>query len=177
MASHDLYDAVNEFFRVCLAALEDTRGGAPECAYIAEGPPTWDACPCLVVYAGGPAVGDTFPLQPSLAPLHREATAGKVNLVAITAISLRCVPVLGEDGTLPQPAEHAAAAAEILDDMWALWNHVGAAKRHGTLFAPREREFGLDPAVPLNPQGEAGGCQITVRTELGGYDPFADSSS
>jgi hypothetical protein len=172
MASSDLYDAAHEFFNVCLAALADTRGGQPECAYIAEGPPAWDSCPCLICWVGGPAVGDTFPLQPALAPMHRFAV-GQVNVVSFTALSLRCAAELSEGGGLPTPAEHETAAAQVADDMWAMWNHLLSAKRHGTLFPPKEREFSLEPTVAVNPAGGAAGAQMTVRVQLDGYDPFA----
>jgi len=172
MAAHDLYDLLQEFFAACYAALADTRGGQPECAYVSEGPPSFDACPCLVAWIGGPAPAATFPLQPSLAEMQR-FQVGQVNLVSLTALSLRCAATVGDDGILPQPPDHEAAAAEIADDMWAIWNHLIAGKRRGTLFAPKERNFALEPTVALNPEGGAAGAQMTVRVELGGYDPFA----
>lgn len=168
---HGLYDALDEFFEVCKTALATTIGGLPECAYISPGPPAWDACPCLIVYAGGPAVGDTFPLQPALAPLHRVQLERQVNLVPLTAIILRCQPAIDENGILPQPEENAAAAREVLEDAWALWNHLRAAKSAATLFAPKEREFSLEPGIAYNPQGAAVGAAITVRTQLDGYTP------
>lgn len=167
----DLYDALVEFFGVCKTALAETASGCPECAYISPGPPAWDSCPCLIVYSGGPTVGDTFPLQPALAPLHRIQLERQVNLVALTAIALRCQPIIDEGGRLPSPDEQAAAAREVLEDAWALWNHLRAAKTAGTLFAPREREFELTPGIAYNPQGEAVGAAITVRTQLDGYTP------
>jgi hypothetical protein len=172
VASTDLYDALEEFFEVCKQALADTPGGLPECAYISEGPPAWDSCPCLIVYAAGPTVGDTLPLQPTLQPLHRIALARQVNIVAMTALALRCSPLIHDDGeTLPTPDEHAAAAREINADSWALWNHLRHAKKTGALFPPREREFSLEPSVSLNPEGGAAGCAVTIRVELDGYDP------
>lgn len=172
MASTDLFAAMDEFFNACYDALADTPGGQPECAYIAEGPPAWDTCPCLVIHAGGPRVADTFPLQPALAPMHRAVIQGQVNLVTLTATILRCSPQIGEDGmTLPTPAEHAAAARETSSDLWAIWNHLLNAKRTAALFAPKTREFALDPAVSVNTQGGCAGWQITIQTELDGYRP------
>lgn len=161
------------FFDVCYAALADTPGGQPECAYVAEGPPAWDVCPCLTVYAGGPQVADTFPLQPSLNPTHRVALWGEVDMVTLTATILRCSPVIGDDGLLPTPAAHAAAAQQTSADLWAIWNHLKQAHRDETLFPPKRREFALDPAVAVNPQGGCAGWQISLRVRLDGYDPTA----
>jgi hypothetical protein len=167
--SGDLFAAIQEFFNICVAALADTPAGAPQCAYISPGVPAWDACPCLVVHCGGPVVADTFPLQPALGPDHRVTVHGQVNLIVLTATILRCVPVITEEGGLPQPADFAAATQQTSADLWAIWNHVRQAKHDGTLFAPREREFRFEPPVAVNQQGGAGGWQITVRTELDGY--------
>lgn len=167
----DLYLALEEFFEVCKTALAATDAGLPECRYLAAGPPAWDACPCLIGYAGGPAVGDTFPLQPALAPMHRIQLERQVNLVPLTAIALRCQPEIDDNGTLPTPQEQAAAAKTVLQDVWALWNHLRAAKSSAALFAPKEREFSLEPGIAYNPQGAAVGAAITVRTQLDGYTP------
>lgn len=169
--SGDLYDAVEAYFNVCLAALADTPGGAPPCAYISEGVPLWDTCPCLVVYAGGPAIADTFPLQPVLAPGHRAALGISVNLVTITALVLRCATVIDETGSLPQPAAHAAVARQTAADAWAIWNHVRQAKRDETLFPPRERELFMEAAAVQNQEGGCTGWSISLRTELDGYHP------
>jgi len=166
-----LYEAMTEMLDVCVAALADTPDGAPDCRYLAPGPPAWDTYPCLIVYAGGPAIADTFPLQPVLSPGHRVAVMGEVNLVAITATILRCAPVIDEGGQLPQAGEMDAATRQTSADLWATWNHLRQAKKDGTLFAPTTREFFLDPAVAVNPAGGACGWQVTVRTQLDGYRP------
>lgn len=170
-ASSDLFTALTNFFDVCYAALADTKGGQPACAYVSEGPPAWDSCPCLIAWTGAPAVGDTFPLQPALAPMHRIQLERQVNIVTFTAVVLRCQPILGDNGELPQPAEHAAVTEEINDDMWAMWNWLREAKRQEILFPPKIREFSLEPGIAYNPAGGAAGSAITIRTELDGYVP------
>lgn len=168
--SLDLHAACLELQEACLVALADTPDGAPECSYISPGPPPWDTFPCLIVYAVGPAPGDTFPLQPALAPGHRVTTNGQVNLVTITATILRCAWEVADDAPeVIDPAAITKTAEQTNADVWALWNHLRAAKRAGTLFAPREREFFLEPPAAVNQQGGAAGWQFTVRTELGGY--------
>lgn len=166
-----IYDALHDVFDVAKEALATTVGGLPECAYVAPGTPAWDACPCLIVYSGGPSVGDTFPLQPALASLHRIATTGMVNLVTLNVLSLRCAPLIDDNGILPTPADQDAAAKEVYSDVWALWNWFAAKKRDLTLFPPKEREFSLDPGILVNPQGGAAGSIISIRTQLDGYTP------
>lgn len=162
---------LEEFFEACVEALRDTPAGPPDCAYIAEGPPPWDACPCLIVWAGGPATADTLPLQPMLSPGHRAESQGMVNLVSITATVLRCSTLFDDSGHPPQPAQHAAVAEQTSADVWAIRNHVRAAKKAETLFAPRSRELFFDPTVAVNPMGGCAGWQIPFRVTLDGYNP------
>jgi hypothetical protein len=169
--SDRLFAALEDFFAVCYAALADTRGGQPACSYLAEGPPAWDACPCLICWTGAPNVGDTFPLQPALSPLHRIQLGRQVNIITFNVVVLRCQPIIDDSGDLPTPAEHAAATAEINDDMWALWNWLKEAKRQEILFPPREREFGMEVGIAYNPAGAAAGSAIVIRAELDGYKP------
>lgn len=165
----DLIHLMQEYLDACVAALATTVGGVPDCVYLSEGPPPWDVIPSLVVHCGGPALGDTGPLQPMLAPGHRIQTTGEVNLVTLTATVLRCATQIDDEGNLPTAEEHLAVATQTSSDLWAIWNTVKSMKRSETLFAPRSREFFFDPAVAVNQQGGAAGWQITVRTELDGY--------
>lgn len=172
--SGDLFAALEDFFAVCKFALaHGAVDGCPDCAYMSEGPPAWDDCPCLICWTGAPAVGDTFPLQPSLSPMHRIELGRQVNLVPMTAIVLRCQAIISDAGVLPQPSEHAAVTASILSDAWALWNTLREAKRQEILFPGQggKREFSLEVGIAYNPQGEAAGSAITIRTEIDGYAP------
>lgn len=176
MAVGDLYALLEEYLGACEAAVALTPGGAIARAFVSPGPPAWDCCPQLTVHAGGPVVGDTAPLAPPLQAGHRPAL-GIVNLIAMTATVLRCVPVVtqhGETTVLPAPVDISASAKETCADVWSIWNHVLASKRNGTLFAgtdgdPDQREMTLDPAVALSPAGGCGGWQLQIRVQLGGY--------
>jgi hypothetical protein len=171
-ASSDLYDALVDFANVGYAALADTIGGQPSCHYLSPGPPPWDTYPCFVAWAGAPAVGDTFPLQPSLQTMHRIELGRQVNLIPLTAIALRCGPIPENTGTLANwPERQDKATQEILSDVWALWNHLRQAKQDLTLFPPKEREFSLEVGVAYGPSGGAVGATVTARVQLGGYDP------
>lgn len=173
MAASDLYDLCDEYLSACAAAVATTPGGAIDRAFVSPGPPAWDCCPQLSVHAGGPAEGDTAPLSPPLQPGHRPKV-GIVNVVAMTATVLRCVPTVDEGGRFPSPLAIDAAAQETIADVWAIWNHLLTAKRSGALFPgidgdPDQREMFLDPAVALNSAGGCAGWQIQIRVQLWGY--------
>lgn len=174
MASTDLYDACFDLLVAAAEAVGTTPGGAIDRAYVSPGPPAWD-CEQLTVHAGGPAVGDTAPLQPPLQPGHRVAGTGMVNIVEMTVTVLRCctpVPTSEGEGIIIPSAQGIAEAAELsLADLWAIWNHVATRKRNGTLFPPaKTREMFFDPAVALNTQGGCSGWQIQMRVQLDGYE-------
>lgn len=168
--SGDLHDLCLELLDCCALALEDTPAGPPGRQIVSTGPPPWD-CEQLTVFTGGPAVGDTYPLQPALSPGHRAANQGMVNLIVLVVTVIRCVPVIDEYGGLPSADEITAAAAQTNADLWAIWNHVARRKRDATLFAPKEREMFMDPAVTLTTNGGFGGWNIQLRVELDGYRP------
>lgn len=170
----DLYLLAKEYLDACADAVASGVGGPIPRAFVSPGLPAWDCCPQLSVHAGGPAIADTFPLQPPLQPGHRSDNGETLHLVNLTATVLRCVPTLGEDATLmPEPGDLDAAAAEMLGDVWAIWNHVRRLYREDLLFANPygggRRELFFDPAVSLMPQGGCCGWQIQIRVQLGGY--------
>jgi hypothetical protein len=174
VAATDLYDLCDEYLTACVAAVATAPGGEIDRFFVSPGPPAWDCCPQLTVHAGGPAEGDTAPLNPPLQPGHR-AEVGIVNLVAMTATVIRCVPTFDEQtGRFPDAASIDAAAQATLGDCWAIWNHLLTLKRAGGIFAgldgdAREREMFLDPAVALNTSGGCAGWQLQIRVQLWGY--------
>lgn len=170
----DLYAAASELLAAAAAALVDAPGGAIELQAIWPGLPSYDCVPALYVHAGGASVGDTYPLQPPLQPLQRIVTSGEVNLISLTITVLRCVPIVGEQGQnilLPDPVAINASSEEIYGDVWAIWNYLKNAHRAGTLFQrpSGRREFGFGAAVPIRTSGGAGGWEIPISVELGGY--------
>lgn len=171
-AATDLFGICAEWLAVCEAAVATAPGGAIARAYVSPGPPVLDCAPQLTVHPGGPAEADTFPLQPSLGPAHRDQVSGSVHMIALTAIVVRCVPTLENDGGLPTIASMEAAANEIHGDLWAIWNFTRDRRQDGSLFASpsNRRELFFDAAFPLVPSGGLGGWQIPIRVQLGGYD-------
>lgn len=170
--SSDLYALADEYLDACVIALADTPDGPPDRVFVSPGVPSWDCPEQLTVHIGAPVVADTFPLQPSLSPAHRVTVQGEVDVIVVTATILRCVPTVDDYGNLPSPATIDAAAQQTCADLWAIWNHIKKGKRDGTLFAPKEREFRLDPAVSLPQGGGAAGWQIPIVVQLDGYRPI-----
>lgn len=170
----DLYDAAQQLLDAAAVAVATARGGAIDLQAIWPGLPSYDCVPALYVHAGGTSIGDTLPLQPALQPMQRMVTTGEVNLLQLTITVLRCVPVIEEEQAsilLPDPVAISAAAAECYADLWAIWNHLKNEHRAGHLFQrpSGRREFVFDPAVPVRTSGGAGGWEIPIRVELGGF--------
>ena len=178
-AATDLFDLCHELLEACSEALAFTPGGTIDRVYVSPGSPPWD-CTQLTVYAGGPVVGDTAPLQPPLQPGHRVDDVGQVNLITLVATVIRCcVPMPttdNQDVWFPPADEIEAVARQTLADVWAIWNHVATRKRNGTLFAwpdrpnHQTRECFFDPAFPVNTSGGCAGWQMQFRVQLSGYD-------
>lgn len=172
----DLQDLAEEYLAACVTALQlgstDQGEGVLGRAYVSPGVPPWD-CGQLAVYVGSAVVADTAPLMPPLQPAHRVDQGLLLNMVTMTAVIIRCcVPVpTGEGPNILFPsAESMQDVARMTNtDLWAIWNHLANAKRAGTLFAPKRREFVFDPAVPTAIAGGCAGWQIQVRVQLGGY--------
>lgn len=169
MAADDLFDLCGEFLDACVEALATTMGGAPGLQFVSPGPPAWDCCDAIIVYAGGPLVAETSPGSPVLAPGHRVQAYGVVNLITMTATALRCVPTLDDDGNPPTAAAMTLAAAVTNADCWAITNYCRSKQRAGLLFAPKEREVFWRPAVAVGQQGGCGGWALTVDVQLDGY--------
>lgn len=172
MAASDLYDTCLTLLQACYEALELTPAGAPDRTFVSPGVPAWDCCPQLTVHAGGPAQGDTAPLQPPLQPGHRVGDGMVVNLVAMTATIIRCAPTVetqGQVAVFPSALELDAAAQIMLSDCWAIWNYLKTRKREDLLFPPKTREMFFDPAVSLGASGGCVGWEMQFRVQLGGY--------
>jgi len=176
VALDDLYDFAVDYRDVCLTALAETAAGKPDCVYLSPGPPLLDidvlsTNGCLTVHVGPPTIADTLPLQPAMAPLHRIVSQGEVNLVPFTATIARPSPQVDESGIIYDADASNRVSKQVYSDLWAIWNHVRAAKNAGLLFPPQQREMELQPALPIPQQGGVCGWQITVRVNVYGYAP------
>lgn len=174
-AADDLFQAAVELRDACIDALTNEAPGGPITPVaIWAGPPSWDCVPAMYIHAGLGQVANTYPLQPPLQPMQRIATTGQVDLVTFTITVLRCMPMIeqrGQIAILPPVADIEAASKEIYGDLWAIWNHLKNEHRDGNLFQTPSgrREFQFDPAQAIQSSGGAGGWEIPVSVQLGGY--------
>lgn len=174
MAETDLYETAVELLGACYVALGDR---APARVYVAPGAPAWDCCPQLTVHVGGPVIASTLSGPGAVADGHRVTVTGILDIVTFTVTVIRCSPSFGQSEDSvdpPSPAEFDAVAQDTNADLWAIWNYLAEAKRQEVLFAPREREFMLDPAVSLSQAGGCVGWQIPVRVSVYGYRPAVE---
>jgi hypothetical protein len=170
----DLQAAAKAYLAACQESLDLTENEPLARAYVSPGVPPWD-CSQIAVYVGSAVEADTAPLMPPLQPARRVDQGRMLNMVTLTAVVIRCcVPQpTGEGPNLlyPSAASMEAVSDQTNADLWAIWNHVSAKKRAGTLFPPERREFIWDPAVPTAIAGGCAGWQIQCRVELGGFPP------
>lgn len=171
-----LYGAAEELLAAAEAALADSPGGPLVHAAVWPGAPAFDCPEALYVYLGGPAVADTYPLQPPLQPMQRSVTTGQVDLVSYTIQVTRCAPVIEQEGQtlrLPSQGSIENAAQTCYGDAWAIWNYLIHAHRAGFLFQSPSgrREFEVQPVTPLPTSGGVAGFVIPVRVQVPGYQP------
>lgn len=174
MAARDLFDLAVEWKELCVEAVATTVGGSIEHAFVSPGPPATDCLPQLAVYAGTPVMrADTSPLSPPLVGGNRDVLSGSVNLVNLTCVVVRCAPTIEEAGEIPAVADIEAAAQQVTEDVWAIWNFTRQRHKDGALFPSvgGRREMFLDPAFPIPPGTQEVGWQIPVRVSLYGYTP------
>lgn len=171
----DLFALAAEYLDACAAGItKQSPGGTIDYQAVSPGEPSFDCVPAIYVHVGGPGMGDTLPLTPAMQPMHRIRTTGLVDLIQMTCTVIRCVPVPeqhGETVTFPAPVDITASAEDTLGDLWAIWNYLITEYRADRLFFSPSgaREFIIDPAVPVHTSGGAGGWEIPIRVQLGGY--------
>jgi hypothetical protein len=164
-------DSLNDLSVGLLAAVADalavTNAGAPSRQFVSPGTPAFDCCPFICVHPLTLGLADTQPLFPPLEPSLRPHR-NSINLVALHAYTIRCVPVPSENGDPPTVAALTAAGKAISQDGWAVWNHLKQAVRDGSLFPGVLTDVFFDGGVQLDPAGGCGGWLFTVRVQLDG---------
>lgn len=153
----DLQVVCEDFLAAAVVALDATPAGSPERAFVSYEEPTHDCCPQLVVW--GTTLGDaeTFAGDGALARAQRPRKIGVVPVFSIAVEIVRCVPGLRWSlgrFVLPTPAEIAAAALVLNEDVWALRNHLTRELKSGSLSSVCSGAF-REGAVPVP---ELGGC-------------------
>jgi hypothetical protein len=161
----DLYEQAASLLAACDALL---GARAPATAFVSPSLPVFDCCPMLAVYV--PALGEalTSPTSGALVGGHRR-TFGRVNLTTLVVTIVRCDQEK-PDNMLPDVAAKQATAAEVMQDVWTLWNGLYRLVDDGVLFEGCGERY-LDGARLINSSGGCVGYTITLRISLPGYDP------
>ena len=151
---------------VAAAALAETTAGAPDLQYMEAGPlPAWDCAPALMVMVNSIQEELTSPLAPS-GVTGRRAAVGRVNLVTMTIVVLRCAAIPDGNGVVSSD-DKTAVARTVQEDGWALWTGFYRAilnNEYEGLCTIVHFDFGQ----AVEEQGGFVGWQQVLRVELGG---------
>lgn len=163
----EAYLFAQELLAVAQAGVTSAIGGAIGRAYVSPGIPAID-CETLCVTA----VGLNLNLSNAPAPGRRLTVGGRINLLAfVITVARDCIPVTSDQAGFeaPTPAQNDAASQIILQDVWAIWNAIGAqARTPEGLFNGRCSLLYLDNAAALVTSGMTAGWTINLRTEIDG---------
>lgn len=174
-----MYDLAVDLLDAVVAAMGTTDAGPPERSFVALGAPAWEtSCSQAAVQVLTLTEEGTRDLSPPMQPGFRHSR-GRVNLVGMTAWSVRCIQASQGNAQTYGPASDAQLSAEAragYEDGWAIWNHINRAVRDGSLFGGPCADVHMDLGVPVTPAGGLGGWQFTLRVELNGYLPTIDSA-
>jgi hypothetical protein len=124
-------------------------------------------CDQLTVHATTINELTTLPFGPGAGTRHRQDF--RVNLVGLAVTISRCVPTLDNNGNPPAPAESQAAAEQLSQDIWTLYNELWNLARDGELFTICEEVY-FDGATPVPAQGGCAGWRLNLRVQLQGYE-------
>ncbi len=159
------FELAERLLAVCLEALLTTEGGQPERVFVSPVSPVLDCCNQLTVHQ--PLISTEGTSPGGLAQGKRNVP--RVNLLTFVVQATRCVPGPNKQGQAPSPEKQQAAAQLIMQDGWAIWNHLNRTRQAGSLFGSKCPAVFLDQPVPIQAQGGCAGWQFTVRPQVDGY--------
>ena len=175
LGATDLQDLAQSLLDAAVEALDTipdydaTLEGAPDRQFISPGIPV-DDCDQIAVYTAPIIEGPTAPLLMGAGTRHRQDF--RVNQVGLFVRVTRCClpqPAAVGAGIGPPAADLTAAAAQLNADIWALWNHVWNLARAGDVFTLCGEVF-FDGLTAFPPSGQCGGCVLSLRVSLEGYE-------
>ena len=169
MAGTDLQTLALQVLAKAEEILATTSNGPPAFAYVTHGPPVLDCCNQLAVNVAAIGQEASVAVEPGQA-----AKIGRINLTTMNVTQTRCWPAGLTPTRPPWTSEQQAAAAGLNEDGWALWCGLYWAVRTGALMQACDHVF-FDGLVPIEPQGGCVGWLISIRFELGGYNPLGGS--
>lgn len=166
-ALDDLYDIETTLLTIAQEALALTDAGAPSRAFVSPGPPAFDCCEQVTVHALTLGELPTFAGGAILDEGFRGHTRPAVIGPTLVLTALRCVPVPDAKGNPPAVEALEASGRATVQDAWAIWNTVTAARAAGE-FGELCKAVFRDGGVPITGQGGCGGWQFSYRVEMNG---------
>lgn len=148
---------------VCDALASDATCGCPCRVYVSAGPPAWDDC-CegqLTAWVENIFYHENFPNRQSTPAICGSMLAGDLVIQL-----LRCVPTVGDDGSVPPGPTLDNSARLIYQDMYIALNALTCCLSE----ARRNREYIIRDTRVVGPQGGCAGFEIRVTVQL--HDPM-----
>ena len=167
-----LWESAGELLAVCEEALSETTAGTPERSYVTPSEPAFDCCPFLSVHVSALTV-DTTAVGPGGVATGHRTTSGSIILATYVVNAVRCAPEIADGKSLPTLAAIEAAAQQVEEDGWALWNRVRSAIRCGEIFRLCSEVY-FDGGASIPEQGGCVGWQFQVRAALPGIPRDCD---
>lgn len=143
--------------------LDTSYAGAPDRQFVAPGLPVHDCCEQLAVWVNPLGEGARTP--------QVLAADVRINQVTFRVHATRCIPqgeIVGKQYVPPDPAALSAAAAQLLADGWALWNHLFNMVNADLLFT-KCGDLVRWGGSALTPSGGCAGWEIFFTVGLDGY--------
>jgi hypothetical protein len=161
----------HELLTACAEALATTTAGAPAYQSFSPGLPAFDCPEGLWVHVAGLGEENTQPGTP--APVTGLRTRfGQLILATLIVTITRCAPT---GDPIPSADAIAAVADQTSQDVWAIWNHLYALIRDGSIFGGKCSLDHFDGAAPLAISGESAGWTFQLRPQIDGYRPAVSS--
>ncbi len=159
------FQYAEDLLALCLDAVTATAAGAIDRVYVSPGRPAYD---CEQLTISLMSVGEAATVAPtSLSPGKRHVT-GRVNLLGFLVTVLRdCVPILDGDRA-PEGDAIALSAAEVIEDVWAIWTYLYWAFRRGELLEGTCDSLFMDGARAVETEGTLAGFEIDFRVNIPG---------
>ena len=159
--------AAEDLLALCGDAVAATTAGAIDRVYVSPGRPAYD---CEQLTIALVSIGEAGTAVGAALGAGKRHVYGRVNLLGFLVTVLRdCVPVLNAAGTgPPEEADSAAAASEVVEDVFAIWSYLYWAYKRGELLGGTCTGLYMNGATAVETEGTLAGFEINFQVELPG---------
>jgi len=154
-----------DLLAVCSDAVTATAAGAIDRVYVSPGRPAYD---CEQLTIALISIGEAATAIPTTLAAGKRHVTGRVNLLGFLVTVLRdCVPVLDGDRA-PEGAAIALSAAEVVEDVFAIWSYLYWAFKRGELLGGTCDDLFMDGARAVETEGTLAGFEVEFRVNIPG---------